>query len=72
LILLVRYAQDQEAALYRHKIVEAMTKLGASYQITLGLINHPVEAGDVLDRVHLNFCGTSAHATLKNLRRKVL
>ena len=27
---------------------------------------------DVLDRVHLNFCGTSAHATLKNLRRKVL
>jgi hypothetical protein len=36
---------DQKAALYRRKITEAMTKLGASYQISLRLINHPVEAG---------------------------
>lgn len=36
---------DQKAAVYRRKIREAMTKLGASYQIRLRLINHPVEAG---------------------------
>jgi hypothetical protein len=36
---------DQKAAAYRRKIVEAMTKLGASYQIGLRLINHPVEGG---------------------------
>ena len=36
---------DQKAALYRHKIAEAMTTLGASYQISMRLINHPVEAG---------------------------
>jgi hypothetical protein len=36
---------DQKVALYRRKIAEAMTKLGAGYQITLRLINHPVEAG---------------------------
>src|SRR5262245_58157099 len=36
---------DQKAAAYRRKITEALTKLGASYQITLRLINNPVEAG---------------------------
>jgi hypothetical protein len=36
---------DEKAALYRRKILEAMTKLGARYQIALRLINHPVEAG---------------------------
>ena len=36
---------DQKAASYRHKIAEAMMKLGTSYQITLRLINYPVEAG---------------------------
>jgi len=36
---------DQKAAAYRRNITEAMTKLGASYQITLRLINNPVEAG---------------------------
>jgi hypothetical protein len=36
---------DQKAALYRRKIAKAMTKLGASYQIALRLVNHPVEAG---------------------------
>jgi hypothetical protein len=36
---------DQRAAVYRRKIGEAMTRLGASYQITLRLINNPVEAG---------------------------
>ena len=36
---------DQKAAVYRRKIAEAMMKLGASYKITLRLINHPVEAG---------------------------
>jgi hypothetical protein len=36
---------DQKAAVFQRKIREAMTKLGASYQITLRLINHPVEAG---------------------------
>ena len=42
---------DQKAALYRHKIAEAMTKLGASYQITLRLINHSVEAGYDASRI---------------------
>src|SRR5215467_10660556 len=36
---------DQKAAMYRRKIAEAMMKLGASYQIALRLVNHPVEAG---------------------------
>jgi hypothetical protein len=42
---------DQKAALYRRKITEAMTKLGASYQITLRLVNHPVEAGYDASRI---------------------
>jgi len=42
---------DQKEALYRRKITEAMTRLGASYQITLRLINHPVEAGYDAERV---------------------
>lgn len=32
-------------ALYQRKINEAMPKLGASYKITLRIVNHPVEAG---------------------------
>jgi hypothetical protein len=36
---------DQKAAAYRRKIAEAMTKLGASYNFTLRLVNNPVEAG---------------------------
>jgi hypothetical protein len=42
---------DQKAAVYRRKITEAMTKLGASYQITLRLINNPVEAGYDASRI---------------------
>jgi hypothetical protein len=37
---------DQKAAVYRRRVREAMTKLGASYDIRLRLGNHPVEAGD--------------------------
>jgi hypothetical protein len=36
---------DQKAAVYRRKIAEAMTKLGASYNFSLRLVNNPVEAG---------------------------
>src|SRR5215472_3075997 len=36
---------DQKAAVYRGKIAEALARLGASYQISLRLVNHPVEAG---------------------------
>jgi len=36
---------DQKAAVFRRKIQEAMTTLGASYQIRLRLVNHPVEGG---------------------------
>jgi hypothetical protein len=36
---------DHKVTLYQRKISEAMTKLGASYQIRLRVINNPVEAG---------------------------
>jgi hypothetical protein len=36
---------DQKAAAYQRKITEALTKLGASYRISLRLISNPVEAG---------------------------
>jgi len=36
---------NQKAALYERKIREAMVRLGASYKITVRLVNHPVEAG---------------------------
>jgi hypothetical protein len=36
---------DRKVALYRRKIDEAMPRLGASYQITLRVVNHPVEGG---------------------------
>lgn len=36
---------DQKAALYQRKIDEALPKLGASYKITLRIVNHPVEGG---------------------------
>jgi hypothetical protein len=36
---------DHNAGLYQRKIDEAMPKLGASYKITLRIVNHPVEAG---------------------------
>jgi hypothetical protein len=38
-------ALDQKVAAYQRKITEAMTRLGASYKISLRLINNPVEAG---------------------------
>jgi hypothetical protein len=36
---------DRKAAAYHDKINQAMTTLGASYKISLRLVNHPVEAG---------------------------
>jgi hypothetical protein len=36
---------DQKVAAYERKIAEAMPRLGASYKISLRLVNNPVEAG---------------------------
>ena len=36
---------DQKATAYRRKITEALPRLGASYKISLRLVNNPVEAG---------------------------
>jgi hypothetical protein len=36
---------DQKVAAYQRKIAEAMPRLGASYKISLRLVNNPVEAG---------------------------
>ena len=36
---------DQKVAAYQRKITEAMPRLGASYKISLRLVNNPVEAG---------------------------
>jgi hypothetical protein len=36
---------DRKAAVYQRKITEAMPRLGASYKISLRLVNNPVEAG---------------------------
>jgi hypothetical protein len=36
---------DLKVAVYHRKIAEALSKLGASYKISLRLVNHPVEAG---------------------------
>jgi hypothetical protein len=36
---------DEKVAVYRRKLAEAMTKLGASYRMSLRLVNHPVEGG---------------------------
>ena len=36
---------DQKVAEYRRKLNEALPMLGASYKISLRLVNHPVEAG---------------------------
>ena len=38
-------ALDRKAAAYQRKITEAMPRLGASYKISLRLVNNPVEAG---------------------------
>jgi hypothetical protein len=38
-------ALDQKVAVYQRKITEAMVTLGASYKITLRVVNHPIEAG---------------------------
>jgi hypothetical protein len=38
-------ALDRRAAAYQRKIIEAMPRLGASYKISLRLVNNPVEAG---------------------------
>ena len=35
-------ALDQKVAAYQRKIAEAMTRLGASYKISLRVVNHPV------------------------------
>ena len=37
-------ALDQKVAAYQRKITEAMTRLGASYKISLRPINNPVAA----------------------------
>jgi hypothetical protein len=42
---LSRRGLEQKAAAYQRKIEEAMPKLGASYKVSLRLVNHPVEAG---------------------------
>lgn len=36
---------DEKLALYQRKIDEALPRLGASYKITLRVVNHPAEAG---------------------------
>ena len=36
---------DQKVAAYQRKINEALTRLGASYKISLRIVNNPVEAG---------------------------
>jgi hypothetical protein len=36
---------EQKAAVYQHKITEAMSTLGVSYKIALRLVNNPIEAG---------------------------
>ena len=44
-ICLTQRGLDQKVAAYRRKIAEAMPRLGASYKISLRLVNNPVEAG---------------------------
>jgi hypothetical protein len=36
---------DQKVAAYQRKIMEAMSRLDASYKISLRIVNHPIEAG---------------------------
>jgi hypothetical protein len=36
---------DQKVAAYQRKITEAMSRLDASYKISLRIVNHPIEAG---------------------------
>lgn len=36
---------EKKAAVYQHKITEAMSTLGVSYKIALRLVNNPIEAG---------------------------
>ena len=57
---------DQKVAVYQRKITEAMTRLGASYKISLRPVNNPVGAGynaetvgDVFTDVVRNDEGTS-------------
>jgi hypothetical protein len=57
---------DQKAALYRRKITEALTRLGASYQITLRLVNHPVEAGYDAERVGDVFTDVIRNEEMRN------
>lgn len=42
---IVERGLDQKVAVYQRKITEAMPRLGASYKITLRVVNNPVEAG---------------------------
>ena len=62
---------DQKVAAYQRKITEAMPRLGASYKISLRLVNNPVEAGYNARRMTMYLrkwyatrrCGTS-HSSL--------
>jgi hypothetical protein len=36
---------NQKAAIFQHKIAEAMSRLGASYKVDLRVVNHPIEGG---------------------------
>jgi hypothetical protein len=44
-VCLTQRGLDQKVAAYQRKIAEALTKLGASYKISLRPVNNPVEAG---------------------------
>ena len=44
-ICITQRGLDQKVAAYRRKIAEALPRLGASYKISLRLVNNPVEAG---------------------------
>jgi hypothetical protein len=57
---------DQKAALFRRKIREAMTTLGASYQIALRLINNPVEAGYDAEQVGDVFTDVVRNEEMRN------
>jgi hypothetical protein len=57
---------DQKAAEYRHKITEALRTLGASYKISLRLVNNPVEAGYDAETVGDVFTDVVRDAEMRN------
>jgi hypothetical protein len=65
-VCITKHGLDQKAALYRRKIAEAMTKLGASYQISLRLVNHPVEAGYDATRIGDVFTDVVRNEEMRN------